>query len=84
MAQCVTGKKMYPTAQMAEDALIEAWVKNDYPAGKGPISIYKCEDCGNFHLTSSGTINPSLSSFINDGKLKLRKEANYWLDKFKK
>jgi hypothetical protein len=84
MTGCVTGKRMYPTAQMAEDALIEAWVKNDYPAGKGPIAIYKCDDCGNYHLTSSGTINPALSSFINDGKLKLRKEANYWLDKFKK
>jgi hypothetical protein len=84
MAGCVTGKKMYGTADMAEQALIEAWVRNDYPAGQGPVAVYKCEDCKEFHLTSSGEMNPALAKFIKDGKLKLQKEANYWIDRFKK
>jgi hypothetical protein len=84
MAGCVTGKKMYPSQEMAEQALINAWVKNDYPEGRGPVAVYRCNDCKEFHLTSSGTMNPVLESFIKEGKLKMQKEAAYWAGKLKK
>lgn len=84
MAGCVTGKKMYSTKEMAEQALIQAWVKNDYPSGKGPVAVYLCNDCHEFHLTSSGSKNSTLEQFIKEGKLKLQKEAEYWASKFKK
>jgi hypothetical protein len=84
MAGCVTGKKMYLTRTMAEQALIGAWVKNDYPSGAGPVAVYRCEDCKQFHLTSTGSMDPTLAAFIRDGKLKLEKEAAYWAAKFKK
>lgn len=83
MARCVTGKRMFPTSQSAEEALIDAWVKNDYPAGKGPVAVYQCLDCQCFHLTSSGVMNPALAKYIADGKLRLQKEANYWKGKFR-
>lgn len=84
MAGCVTGKKMYATKELAEQALIQAWVKNDYPQGKGPVAVYLCNDCRQFHLTSSGPMNSSLEEFIKQGKLKLQKEADYWAGKLKK
>jgi hypothetical protein len=84
MAGCVTGKKMYLTLEMAEDALIEAWIKNDYSTGKGPVTVYQCDDCKEFHLTSLGEMNTRLLQFIKEGKLKRQKEANFWSDKLKK
>jgi hypothetical protein len=83
MAGCVTGKKMYPSKENAEQVLIDAWIRNDYPSGRGPVAVYRCNDCGQFHLTSSGVMNPALEQFIREGKLKLQKEANYWKDKLK-
>jgi hypothetical protein len=84
MAGCVTGKKMYSSKEMAEDALINTWVKNDFPAGMGPVAVYQCGDCGQYHLTSSGEMNPALAQFIKEGKLKLQKEADYWRGKLKR
>ncbi len=81
MADCVTGKALYLTEELAEQALIDAWIRNDYPAGKGPVAIYRCPDCRYFHFTSSGDMNPALAQFIRDGKLKLEREARRWRDK---
>lgn len=80
---CVTGKKMYTTAEIAEDALIEARIHYEYTAG-GPIAVYQCDDCGHYHLTSRGPMNEKLARYIADGKIKLHKEANRWADKIKK
>lgn len=82
--KCVSGKYRYPSQLLAEDALIELWSRNDYPAGRGPVSVYQCEDCGDFHFTSKGEMNPRLLEAIASKKISLQKEANKWLDKFKK
>ena len=84
MPGCVTGKKMYATQELAEHALTHAWVKNDYPPGKEPVAVYRCDDCREFHLTSSGPMNPTLAQFIKEGKLSLQKEADFWASKLKK
>ena len=84
MAGCVTGKNMYLNQEAAEQALIQAWVRNDFAEGHGPVNVYRCHDCGQFHLTSSGQMNPILAEHIRNGKLKLQKEANYWEKKLKR
>lgn len=84
MIKCSSHKKVYPTQEMAEDALIDARIHFDYAAHGGPIAVYKCEDCGNYHLTSKGTVNQKLATLIANGHLKRQKEANQWLDKLKK
>jgi hypothetical protein len=84
MAGCVTRKKMYTSAEIAEEALIQAWSTYEYAAGSGPVSVYKCDDCGHYHLTSIGEMNPKLAQYIREGKIKLQKEANQWLKKIKK
>jgi hypothetical protein len=81
--RCTSGKRVYDSQAIAEDVLIELWTKNDYAENQAPIAVYKCEDCGLYHLTSRGPINESLSKYLASGKLKLNKEANRWLDKFK-
>lgn len=84
MRKCITGKISYPTALVAEDALIEARTNFDYPANNGPIATYLCDECGDYHLTSKGKMNDRLASLLADGKIQKQKEANFWMDKFKK
>lgn len=81
---CITKKNQYPTQELAEEVLIELWTKNDYHTGQAPIAVYRCEDCGSFHLTSKGEMNPVLAKNISDKQHSIRKEASRWLDKFKK
>jgi hypothetical protein len=82
--RCVSGKRMFLTQQLAEDALIDLWSKHEYVMGQAPITVYKCEDCGQYHFTSKGIINQRLADEVASGKIKLQREASKWLDKFKK
>jgi len=83
MKKCSTGKRIYHTEQLAEDALIEAHIHFDYRAGGGPVAVYKCDDCGEYHLTSRGPMNTQLSKKLTDGTIKKQKEAGNWQRKFK-
>jgi hypothetical protein len=84
MATCATHKKCYLTKEIAEDVLIEAQTTYDYASGSGPIAVYLCDDCGYYHLTSRGPMNEKLQQYIADGKIQRQKEANRWLDKFRR
>jgi hypothetical protein len=84
MVGCVTQKKSYRTREIAEDALIEAWINFDYRSGNGPVAVYQCDDCGEFHLTSTGSMNERLTNAINSGFVKRQKEANQWSNKLKR
>jgi len=84
MIKCSTHKKVYMTQGQAEDALIDARSRFHYRNHQGPVAVYRCEDCGYYHLTSKGDINPRLAGDMAAGKIDLQKEANHWLDKFKK
>jgi hypothetical protein len=84
MINCVSNKKVYSSQEMAEEALIQAHIQFNFTTGNGPVAIYKCEDCGYYHLTSKGAMNSKLVAEIKSGKIGLQKEANRWLDKFKK
>jgi hypothetical protein len=75
---------MYPTREIAEDVLIEAQTKYQYARQGGPIAVYLCEDCGQFHLTSRGPMNERLARAFDDGAISRQKQANQWLDKLKK
>lgn len=83
MKKCPTGKRLYLSEQLAEDALIEAHVHFNYRSGSGPVAVYRCEDCGNYHLTSQGPMNTRLSQLLTNGTIKKQKEAVRWQGKFK-
>lgn len=81
---CPTGKIVYGSASIAEDVLIELWSKNEYNTASAPVGVYRCDECGFFHLTSKGVMNEKLSAAITSGKIKRQREAGRWEDKFKK
>ncbi|MEY4929700.1 MAG: hypothetical protein RI909_424 [Bacteroidota bacterium] len=83
MKKCVTGKRVYHSEQLAEDALIEAHIHFNYNAGGGPVAVYQCEDCGEYHLTSRSPMNTRLAELLANGTIRKHKEASRWQDKFK-
>jgi hypothetical protein len=81
--KCISGKKVFATQQIAEDVLLELWTKNNYTSNHSPIAVYRCDDCGFYHLTSRPPTNERLAAYLNSSKFKLDKEANKWMNKFK-
>jgi len=62
MANCVTGKNRYDSEELAKEALIENRIRNNHRDGSGPLNIYQCQDCSDWHFTSSG----SEADFLQD------------------
>jgi hypothetical protein len=83
MIKCSTGKRVYLTESLAEDALIDAHSRHQY-AGTGPVAVYQCEECGYYHFTSKGKMNVRLAQQISSGKIKREQEANRWIRLLKK
>lgn len=84
MDGCVSGKRMYSSQEVAEDVLIEAWTRFDYTSGNGPVTVYQCEECGQYHLTSKGSMNNKLAQALADGKIQRQKEADRWMDRIRR
>lgn len=66
-SNCVTGKRCYEDEAIAIEALIQHHVINNYESGEGPINVYECQDCGNWHFTSKG---PKNAIFKDDSVIK--------------
>lgn len=82
--KCISGKRAYVSEQLATDALLEAHIQFEYRTGTGPVTFYKCEDCGNFHLTSQGAMHARLTEALANGTIQKQKAAADWGNKFKK
>jgi hypothetical protein len=82
--RCSSGKRVFESQQLAEDVLIESWIRNDYVQGQAPVGIYRCDDCGYYHFTSKGPPNPKLSEFLASDQFKRQREAARWSEKFKR
>jgi hypothetical protein len=75
---------MYPSREMAEEALLEAHAKFNYGPNQGPVNVYRCDECGYYHFTSQGVESERLRKHREEGRLDLEREANKWLSKFKR
>ena len=75
---------MFLTEAIAEDALVAAWITYGFKEGQGPIAVYRCDECGGFHLTSKGSVNPKLAEHLRRGEIKKRQEENEWIEKLKR
>jgi hypothetical protein len=75
MKKCPSGKVMYFSRALAEDALLEAWIRNHYKSGQGPVNIYTCDDCGNFHFTSKGEMSEQLKKALDSGQIEKSRRA---------
>ncbi len=83
ISTCSSGKKLYLSEALAEEALLGAHVQFDFAQGTGPIAVYRCDDCGYFHLTSQGLINTKLKDFLASGDYKRLRQAAAWTSKLK-
>ncbi len=81
MSNCVSFKRAYSTETIAVDALIEARTRF---ADNSAVTVYQCDDCGEWHLTSQGDINPQLRKSLRDGTIRRNKEAMDWQRKLRK
>lgn len=70
--------------EIAEEALIGARITYAYPEGRGPVGVYQCDDCGCYHLTSSGPMNETLAKYMAEGKLDRLSESEEWQRKLRK
>lgn len=82
--RCVTGKKMFSTKELAEEALIAVHSHYQMREGMGPVAVYKCDDCGSWHFTSKGPANPKLQSGEAQNQIAIQAEADFWERKFRK
>ena len=76
--KCVTGKVCYEEEEIAKEALISSHVRNAHRPGSGPINIYECDDCEQWHLTSKG----ATANFLLDAGVKARIEKEKRLRKW--
>jgi hypothetical protein len=80
---CTSGKRLYADESLAIDALIEAHIQFEFRPGGGPVTIYHCDECGHYHLTSKGIMHERLAKMLTDGTIAKLKEANRWHSKFR-
>lgn len=73
---CVTGKVCFDSQELAEEALVENHARYYRGTNNGPINVYKCHDCGQYHFTSKGEVNKILNDKKND--INTQREANHW------
>tara|TARA_R110000868_G_scaffold259810_2_gene518118 strand:+ start:32 stop:286 length:255 start_codon:yes stop_codon:yes gene_type:complete len=81
---CVTNKKCYETKEIANEALIQNRTRNHHAPNNGPINVYQCHECGNYHFTSKGPSSDILNSEEVKHKIEIGKEASYWEDKYRR
>jgi len=72
---CPSSKRAYPNEITAENALIEARIRFE---NNKAVGIYLCNECGQWHLTSTGQVNTRLQELLNNGSLKKEREALLW------
>lgn len=84
MTSCPTGKRAYPAEEVALEALIGAWIHYDHSRREGPVAIYQCEECGQYHLTSKGPMHETLKKYLADGTISRMSQAEEWIQRLKK
>ncbi|MCB0495565.1 MAG: hypothetical protein KDC79_05490 [Cyclobacteriaceae bacterium] len=77
---CSSKKVCYSSPEEVREALLQA--RSKYR--NGPVSFYKCEFCGAFHLTSKGNLDESVLSDENIKRIERESEARTWEERFKK
>lgn len=81
---CVTGKKMFPSRELAEEALIAARTIYKVRESSGPQSVYLCNDCGEWHLTSRNAPDSPVNNPETKERISRQVESDFWEQKFKR
>jgi hypothetical protein len=83
MKGCVSGKTGYLSESVAAEALLDAWVRHRYAPGRGPVNVYLCDACGQYHFTSKGEMHARLAQAMKDGSLHRQQQARNWEDRWR-
>ena len=78
MKPCPSGKQVFPSEDVAVEALLDLWSRVDFGLGAAPVTVYVCYDCGQYHFTSKGVRHPRLEELLSGKDLKLRRQASSW------
>lgn len=81
---CTTGKRIFYSKELAEEALIANHQRFHHREGQGPINVYECHECGNWHFTSKGDINDLLKDPAIKSEINQQRQAMDWEKRFKK
>lgn len=83
MNTCVSGKRSYASQNIALEALIQNRIRNKYVEGQGPVNVYACEECGQWHFTSRGNMATKLNDPEVRRRIDLEGEAFDWEQKLR-
>jgi hypothetical protein len=81
MPKSCSNKRKYSTEALAIDALLEARIRF---STNSAVTVYQCENCNDWHLTSQGNIHPRLAEALSGGEIKKEQDAYFWQSKLKK
>lgn len=84
MPTCTSGKRCYSSFELAEEALIGAHIAYEFGNNAGPVGVYVCDECQQFHLTSQGEMSSRLKNLIESGELEKLRQARRWEEKFRR
>ncbi len=74
----VTRKVSFISKSLAEEALFSHHARQFHLNHTGPINVYQCDECGDWHFTSKGDPHPDLFSDDVQSRLKKEREATHW------
>ena len=74
----VTHKRSFQDEFMALEALMNNHAQNFHKRESGPINIYQCDHCGDWHFTSKGEIHPDLRKDETQLRIKTERLGAHW------
>lgn len=81
--KCSSGKRAYSNLVLAKETLIQHHIRNNYKRGEGPINVYECQECGNWHFTSKGAENEIFEDQEVMARIESERRAFLWEQKLR-
>jgi hypothetical protein len=80
--KCISGKNQFESEDLAKEALIQNRIYHNHREGSGPINIYECPDCNEWHFTSKGETAKFLQQQEVKERIEKEKKLNEWKERF--
>ena len=74
----VTRKRSFESREIAEEALRHHHTRQFHADDQGPVNVYECDHCGQWHFTSKGPVHQLLQDASFKDHMKREREAFHW------